>query len=395
MVALHPTPLEYIRSCTASDAAQRLALGQALLSVKHQRLYRSLGFERFEAFLDSPQCPCGHTVARHAMRLAERTELHGALGLGVGRLTELMRLSPQQVRRLLAEGTPAGPLAGLSVRALRRHVLGVLSTEGACTQAAFDRPEQIAALVDGWADPLRERLLDALLTRQFGQDLRRVRGLLTRHSAAARVEIAPYFPETRRGVPQRWVALTTHLEALERLLGGEPAAVAPLIHRLGRSLEEWERAVFYLELCRRDPERFARLKRTGTACAAVERIFNGRDWQFGAERAQLTAQLARGRQADAGRIRPFWRQLYREVSPPAEFRSFLGSLEATVAAHCLQVDCGDLYRAEYVLVALRARPAQLFWQIAASQLAVSSIRLHWQEGGRPRERLISLAADAA
>lgn len=399
MVISDITALSHLRACRAPDALQRIALGQALLAIKHGCLYRKYGFDRFESFLDSPECPFGHTISRYGMKLAERTDLHGLLYLGIGRLTELMRLSPGQVALLLREGTPTGPVAIQSVRSLRRHVHQLLGSQRSVAEitgvaGALEEPDRLDALVESWTGSLRERLLSTLLTKQLGQDLARVK-LLLDSSARPTLAIEPFWPDTRRGIPQRWVALTAHLERLEQRPGAEPTAVASLIQRLGRPLEAWERAVFYLDLCRRDPERIDRFRQLGSAVGAIEKILAGSDRHYNDDQIFLAAQMARGRQSRPPLQRPFWRRLFREVSPPQEYRALLGSLEAAVEAGQWQIHCTDIYQANYLLQCLRSRQAQLFWQIAAAHLGAQAIQLLWSEGGQGRERTVRLTAAAA
>jgi hypothetical protein len=153
--------------------------------------------------------------------------------------------------------------------------------------------------------------------------------------------------------------------------------------------------VFYLDLCRRDPARRARFAQLPSVVPALEKILAGRDPHYQDDRFFLGTQLARGGQARPAPVRPFWRRLFREVYPPQEYREVLSGLEARPEGRQWQIRCDDPYQADYVLHCLHARPAQLFWRIAASHLEVEAVRLVWSEGGRPHERVIRLAADAA
>jgi hypothetical protein len=374
-----------------ADPAERLALGQALLEIRDQRRYIELGFTRFEAFLDSEACPVGHTVARYAIKLAERQDLHAHLDLGIARITELMRLPQKAAQQLLREGTPNGPIAELSVRVLRRYVLGLLG-EQPVTKMPL-RPEQIDQLIDSWASPLREQLLNRLLKKQFGHDLSKLRGLLRKDQSH---ELAPFFPDTRRSVPQRWVALTAHLERLEQLLGGNPRAVSPFIRQLRLPLENWERSVFYLDLCRRDPIRQSAFHRHSSACTAIEQILRGKDGQFNIDQPFLQAQLAQGQSSkQPPRLKPFWRRLFEEVNPPSEYRSFLGQLDTEVVGGQWQIRCIDSYQAEYLRQCLRNRKTALFWQIAADVIGSTHICLQWAESGKPQTLAFSLQRQVA
>ncbi len=373
-----------------ADPAERLALGQALLEIRDQRRYIELGFTRFEAFLDSKACPVGHTVARYAIKLAERKDLHPHLDLGIARITELMRLPQKATQQLLQEGTPKGPISALSVRVLRRYVLGLMGEQPVATPV---RPEQIDQLIESWASPLREQLLNRLLKKQFGQDLVKLRGLLRKDQSH---ELVSFFPDTRRSVPQRWVALTAHLERLEQLLGGNPKAVSPFIRQLRLPLENWERAVFYLDLCRRDPVRQSSFHRHRSACTAVELILRGKDGQFNTDQAFLQAQLAQGQPSkQPPRLKPFWRRLFEEVNPPPEYRSFLGQLDTEVLGEQWQIRCVDTYQADYLRQCLRNRKTALFWQIAADELGSTHIRMQWLESGKPQTLVFSLQRQVA
>ncbi|WP_164928560.1 hypothetical protein [Gloeobacter violaceus] len=395
----HLQVLADLRHRSDPDAAERLSLGKALLAIKAQRIYQRLGFARFESFLDSRECPFGHTVCRHAMRLAERTDLHGALELGVGRLTELMRLQPEATTCLLTQGIPAGRLEAVSVRVLRRYILQMQGRSAARISVPVGDestvcPQQVIERCDGQA---REVLLNLLLEQQFGQDLARVQVLLQGRATPVQsgAPLEAFWPDTRRGVPQRWVALTAHLEGLERALGGNPAKAAALLQRLRQPIEAWERAVFYLDLCRRDAGRRDYYVQIHSACAAVEKILAGRDWHFNTDQGYLNAQLARGRQSRPVRLKPFWRRLFNEVAPPQEFQDFLGQLACEVQAGEWCIRCDDSYQADFTLGCLRQRTAKLFWQIAAAHLDVERLRVLWQEGGRPREQVVHLQLSAA
>ncbi len=397
--------LDNLKDCSDPDAEERLALGKALLAIKEQRLYRQLGHQRFESFLDSETCPFGHTCARHAMRLAERTDLHGVLSLGIGRLTELMRLQPAQATRLLQEGTPAGTVEQLSVRMLRAEIARIqgrpLIKHG--SESSSPGVEQWGALVEHWSGSVREQLLSFLLEKQYGQDLGKIQGLLAQgrcpndaQGVPLSTDHATFSPDTRRSVPQRWVALTMHLEQVERREGRDPATIAQLVRRLHQPIEAWERAVFYLDLCRRDTVRWEHYAHV-PACQAIEKMLAGRDWHYNTDQDFLAARLARVKAGSKqpATVRPFWRRLFNEVSPPAEYRQFLGQLPAQIIDGEWQITCTDPYQAEFTLGCLRHRTARLFWQIAADELGINTVRLYWPEGGRKREQLVQLQAQAA
>ncbi|AGY60055.1 hypothetical protein [Gloeobacter kilaueensis] len=392
--------LDELRHSGDPDAGQRLELGRALLAIKQQRLYLQMGFARFESFLDSERCPFGHTVSRHAMRLAERTELHGALGLGVGRLTELMRLEPEEATRILKEGIAAGSVDKVSVRTLRRHVVRLQGRTGAQRAGIdiFESDVSAVQLIERWSGPAREQVLNLLLEKQFGQNLSRLQGLLQKSDTGqtnSPTTLPAFWPDSRRGVPQRWVALTTHIEALEQLLGADPSKVTAMLQRLRQPLEAWERAVFYLDLCRRDSTRRERFAQVGSACTALEKMLTGRDWHYNSDQSYLSAQLARGRQGKAATLRPFWRRLFSEVNPPQPYRDFLGQLASTVQQGEWHLHCSDAYQADFALGCLRHRSTRLFWQIAADYLGVRHIRLCWQEGGREHEQVVPLQLNVA
>lgn len=376
-----------------TDPGKRLALGQVLLEIRNQRRYIELGFDRFEAFLDSEACPVGHTAARYAVKLAERKDLHDHLELGIARLTELMRLPQDMAQQLLREGTPKGPIAAQSVRGLRRHIVSLLGVGEQPPASAPLHLEQIDQLIESWASPLQEQLLSRLLKKQFGQDLIKLKGLLRRDHTQG---LAPFFPDTRRSVPQRWVALTAHLERLEHLLGGNPKTVTPLIRQLRLPLESWERSVFYLDLCRRDPSRQNTFHRHRSACTAIEKILSGKDKQFNADQQFLQVHLAKGQTSNQPpRLKPFWRRLFEEVNPPSEYRSFLGQLDAETISDQWQIRCTDSYQAEYLRQCLRNRRTNLFWQIAADMLGSTQICLCWTESGSQKSLVLPLQRQVA
>lgn len=392
-----------LRERSDPTPAERLNLGQALLVIKQQRLYQRYGFDRFESFLDSQECPFGHTVCRHAMRLAEREDLHSALELGIGRLTELMRLKPDLATQVLQEGTPGGPVAAISVRALRRHVAQLRGTSGGrmypVASGGVLNLEQMGTCLSGWNESSRQQLLDLLLKQHFGHSLAKLQVILQPGKARqeATDSLAPFCPDTRCAPPQRWVALTTHLEGLEQAVGGDMSLIIPSVRRLNKPLEAWEKAVFYLDLCRREPGRAQRFARISSVTGAVEQILLGRDWHYNTDQAYLSAQLANLRkQRRSSALRPFWRRLFSEVNPPEDYRSFLGQLEAQVEGCEWQFTCVDSYQADYTLKCLRHRSTRLFWQIAADYLQVHSVRLSWQEGSCRREQVVVLErADVA
>jgi hypothetical protein len=324
---------------SGSHAASRLTLGQTLLALKHQNAHKNLGYHHFSHFLHAEVLLFRRTILRQAMHLAERTELHDVLYLGIARLNELLRLNPGQALQLLKEGTPSGAVVTLSVRKLR------------CVVESIKGSGSTTSLVLG-----------------------------------------SYLPDTLSGHPSRWEALTERLEMLEVLAGQERTSFQVQLQGFNRPLAECEMAVVYLD------RMFANQKehQPGLSLSrALARILTGRDHTYNARKLQLLRLLATVKQSASKKVSAFWKKLYTQVCPPPSYQDFLSQMVSEVQQQTWTLRCHSPYQAEYFQHCLQDPVAGVFWGTACNVLDVHSLRICWQEGRVEQEKVITPKVELA
>jgi hypothetical protein len=331
--------------CSDASAQKRLALGLELLKIKRQRSYRSLGFADFDSFLNSDLFSLGHTVLRQALRLAQRPDLHSYLHLGIARLVELMRLSPEHSRLFLATS-----FEDLDVRELRLQILAFTPHQRPA------KPRRAKPPLPALAKPVAHLPM-----------------------------VKPFLPETHISIPARWYALTEHLEQLALTLDNAPTSFEQLIQALEKPLSDCERAVFYLDRKLR--------KSSGLLVAkAFSKILTGQDREFNAQQVELTKLLAEAAPLSRRTI-GFWKHLFAQVYPPEQYADFLLHRPSRVRSQEWVIDCTSPYQAEYLHLCLQDPNARVFWQIAAAFLDCSVLCLSWLESRQIHEQRIFLTPD--
>jgi hypothetical protein len=369
-----------------SDAASRLTLGQALLTLKHQNVHRNMGYVYFSTFLDAGVVPFKHTTLRQAIRLAERTELHSVLHLGIGRLNELMRLNPERTLQLLQDGTPSGPVSKLSVRKLRRIVEAMLQEDGCIGHHEPSRLKELLAQIEA-LELDQQREIVHLLIQKHAPESSNPEQLLHPPTVSTPA-LEAYLPDTRSGHPRRWQALTEHLEMLNAVASQEQISFQPQLQGLNKPLAECEKAVVYLDRLFRS---LKEQKRCNLSLSRVlTRILTGRDHDFNARKLQILRLLATSRQPSAMKVSVFWEKLANQVCPPLVYQNFLNCLACAVQQQTWSFRCNSPYQAEFLLHCLQDPVAEVFWQTACAVLDVHSLRIAWQEGRVTQEKVIAL-----
>jgi hypothetical protein len=278
---------------SGSDAVSRLTLGQSLLALKHQNVHKNLGYHHFSHFLNAEVLPFKRTILRQAMHLAERTELHGVLYLGIARLNELMRLEPGQTLQLLKEGTPNGAVATLSVRNLRCIVESMIRENksarthqpASLKQLKGERPailKQLQAEIEALPQHQQRELVQALLKKLAPEAaIQQQLELLLQRPTTSTPLLGAYLPDTLSGHPSRWEALTERLEMLEVLAGRERTSFQVQLQGFNKPLNECEMAVVYLDrMFANQKEHLLDL----SVSRALARILTGRDHAFNARK---------------------------------------------------------------------------------------------------------------
>jgi hypothetical protein len=371
-----------------SDAASRLTLGQALLALKHQNVHKNLGYHHFSHFLNAEVLPFKRTALKQAMHLAERTELHSVLHLGIARLNELMRLDPGQTLQLLNEGTPNGAVATLSVRQLRCIVESMIRENNPDRAQRPSSLKELQAEIEALPPQQQRKLVQALLKKLAPEPaIQQQLELLLQRPTTSTPTLGSYLPDTLSGHPKRWEALTERLEMLEVLAGQERTSFQVQLQGFNKPLNECEMAVVYLDrtLSATLKERECEL----SVSKALSRILTGRHHTFNARKLQLLRLLATAKQSSSAKVSAFWQKLNNQVCLPPCYQDFLRHLVSEVQQQTWTFRCNSPYQAEYVQHCLQDPVAGVFWGTACAVLNVHSLRISWQEGRVKQEKVIA------
>jgi hypothetical protein len=388
---------------SGSHAESRLTLGQTLLALKHQNAHKNLGYHHFSHFLNAGVLPFKHTILRQAMHLAERTELHNVLYLGIARLNELLRLNPDQALQLLKEGTPNGAVATLSVRNLRCIVESMIRENNparahrssSLRELQAERPaslKQLHAEIAALPPQQQRKLVQALLKKLAPEPAIQHQLELLLQRPTLTPMLGSYLPDTHSGHPKRWEALTERLEMLEVLAGRERTSFQVQLQGFNKPLNECEMVVVYLDrMFANQKEHLLDL----SVSRALARILTGRDHAFNARKLQLLRLLATANQSASKKVSAFWQKLHKQVCPPPCYQEFLSQLVSEVQQQTWTFRCCSPYQAEYVQHCLEDPAAGVFWGTACAVLDVHSLRISWQEGRVEQEKVITLKGELA
>lgn len=331
----------------APEAQERLEMGIRLNEIKSSRRYLDMGYRTFDQFLESEEIPLKHSAKRAAMALARRKDLHGVLELGMGRLGQLMRLSPLQASTLLRTGTPAGPVFSLSVRRLASEV-------------------------------------DKLLQRQ----LRTIPGLSNLKPSQTE-QHKTFVPDTNLDDQSRRAAARDYLLALGKRVKADGKIKTLHMKMLPPSVIE--KAVVYLDLCTRDPLRKSRLEGITSLESLLRRILAGKDWLYNQDQNWLRWQMVYLAAPDLDlKSVSFWKSLFKTSCPPERYMEFIRSLRTRLDGEDWYLMPRGPYSAELLLYLLKSSAVRLFWQVASTELGVTRLIINWREGSKKLVRVWQL-----
>jgi hypothetical protein len=96
--------VETIATARNQIASQFLTIGQALNTIKTQKLYQQGDFTSFAAFLHDPRIDIAPADAERFMSIADDPAFHHQATLGLSKMLELLKLPAADRQKLLTEG---------------------------------------------------------------------------------------------------------------------------------------------------------------------------------------------------------------------------------------------------------------------------------------------------